>query len=233
MKKIDLWFRFILNIIHSLNVMFSSIIYKKIFGSSEKPVWWAHSWWAPHFLWLSGVKLEVEGLDNVDFNKPHFFVSNHQSFIDIPSVFMALPVRLYFVAKKEISKYPIVGVYMKTVEMIFLDRSNAARAAESLVQAGELIRSGKSVIAFPEGTRTKNGEIGEFKKRSFLIAKEAGVPIVPLKIEGAFNVWPPHTSVPSKGVVKVKIGKPVDVSSLTKENVVPFTKQIRQTVIDL
>lgn len=213
--------------------MVTAIIYIKLRKNSKTPVWWAHTKWAPGFLWLSGIKLRIEGLENVDFSKTHFFVSNHQSFIDIPVIFAALPTRLHFVAKKEIRKIPIVGLYMASTGMLFLDRTNPQKALESLKEAGKLIKKGKSVITFPEGTRSPENQIGTFKKGSFFIAKEAGVPIVPIKIEGASKVWPARTSVPNKGKITIKIGRPITPIGNTNKEFIAFAASVRQAVLDL
>lgn len=208
----------------------SAIVYRLFSGSPKTPVWWAHSWWAPGTLWLAGVKLEVEGLEQIDFSKPYVFVSNHQSFIDIPCVVKALPTRLHFVGKKELKKFPFIGQYMVAMGMIFIDRSNVNRAIESLKQAGKLVKNGKSVIAFPEGTRTKDGSVGPFKKGTFLLAAEAGVQIVPIRIEGARKVWPAERVYISPGKIRVSIGKPIDTMGVDKQNVADFCKSVQATI---
>ena len=99
-------------------------------------------YWGPKMLNLAGAQLQIEGLDRVDFNHPHIFIMNHQSLIDIPAAFTALPVPLCFVAKKELERIPIFGRAMKRVGMIFVDRRNPERAIESLRTGGALIRTG-------------------------------------------------------------------------------------------
>lgn len=225
--------RFILIAIYSIFAITSAIIYRIISGSPKTPVWWAHSWWGPGTLKLAGVKLKVEGLENVDFSKPYVFVANHQSFIDIPCVFTALPTRLHFVAKEELKKFPFLGQYMTAMGMIFINRTSISKALESLKQAGELIKAGKSVIAFPEGTRTKTGEIGLFKKGPILLAAQAGVTIVPIKIDGARDVWPQEKVRLTPGTITIKCGSPIDTKEITKENAAHYCKTIQGIVASL
>lgn len=208
----------------------SAIIYRIFSGSPKTPVWWAHSWWSPGVLWLAGVKLKVEGLEKVDFSKPYVFVSNHQSFMDIACVIAALPTRLHFVAKQELKKFPFIGQYMVAMGMIFIDRKNINKAVESLQKAGKLVKAGKSVIAFPEGTRTKDGTIGVFKKGPFLLAAEAGVQIIPIRIEGARKVWPAERVYLTPGEITVTIGKPIDTLGVDKKNVGDFCKSVQATI---
>ena len=225
--------RFILIAFYSVFAITLAIIYRIISGSPKTPVWWAHSWWGPGTLKLAGVKLKVEGLENVDFSKPYVFVANHQSFIDIPCVFTALPTRLHFVAKEELKKFPFLGQYMTAMGMIFINRTSISKALESLKQAGELIKAGKSVIAFPEGTRTKTGEIGQFKKGPILLAAQAEVNIIPIKIEGARDVWPQEKVRLTPGSITIKCGSPIDTKEITKENAASFCKKIQCIVASL
>lgn len=225
--------RFIFIALYFVFATTSAIIYRIISGSPKKPVWWAHSWWGPGTLKLAGVKLKVEGLENVDFTKPYVFVCNHQSFIDIPCVFTALPTRLHFVAKEELKKFPFLGQYMTAMGMIFINRTSVNKAIESLKQAGKLIKAGKSVIAFPEGTRTKNGAIGPFKKGPILLAAQAGVNIVPIKIEGAREVWPQEKVKLTPGIIHIKVGAPIDTSEINKDNAAHYCKSIQAIVTNL
>ena len=225
--------RFTLIALFSIFAITLAIIYRLISGSPKTPVWWAHSWWGPGTLKIAGVKLQVEGLENVDFSKPYVFVCNHQSFIDIPCVFTALPTRLHFVAKEELKKFPFLGQYMTAMGMIFINRTSISKALESLKKAGELIKKGKNVIAFPEGTRTKTGEIGSFKKGPILLAAQAGVKIIPIKIDGARSVWPQEKVKLTPGIITIKIGHPIDTKEINKENAAHYCKTIQAAVVNL
>lgn len=224
--------RFLFISLTTIVAITAAMIYRLFSGSSKGPVRWAHTWWAPWVLWFAGIKIKVEGLENFDPKKYYVFISNHQSYIDIPVAFAALPTNLHFVAKSELKKFPFIGQYMMLMGMIFIERKSS-KAIESLQKAGELIRNGKSVFTFPEGTRTSNGEIGAFKKGTFLLAAASGVEIVPIKIEGARAVWPKERVHLTPGIITLKVGKPVPSTHITKENVGEVCKEMRALVAAL
>ncbi|MCP4521095.1 MAG: 1-acyl-sn-glycerol-3-phosphate acyltransferase [Cytophagales bacterium] len=193
----------------------------------------ARTFWSPVILFFSGVEFEIKGLDRVDFSKPHVFVANHQSFIDIVCIFKAIPVNLYFVAKKELKRMPFVGWYLAAMKMIFIDRSNRIKSAESLKKASMLIRNGKNVIIFPEGTRSVDGEIGMFRKGAFLMAKEAEVSVVPMYLEGPKDVWEANTWKIRKGKIRLVIGEPISHTDFSKDEIVSFANTTREKVLAL
>ena len=167
----------------------------------------ARTMWSPGILWICGARLEVSGIDNIDRSCSYIFVSNHLSFLDIPILFRVIPVNLYFVAKEEIKKMPFVGWYMWATGMIFIDRANRDKAFQSLKRAGKLIRNGKNVIMFPEGTRSKDGEISQFKKGPFVLASESDLPVIPIALSGPEKIVPANAWTVNPGPVKVEIGK--------------------------
>lgn len=171
----------------------------------------ARWFWSPVILWICGVKLKKTYLNN-SFKtvNPSIIVANHSSFIDIAILFRTIPFNVHFVAKKELQKMPFVGWYVILTGMIFIDRSNRAKAYDSLKKAGKLIRKGKSIITFPEGTRSQNGEIKLFKQGSFQLALEAKVPIIPVRIKNAHNVWPANNLKIQPGEIEVIYGTPVN-----------------------
>lgn len=165
--------------------------------------------WGPGVLWLAGAKFEVAPLPDIDWNRPYIFVMNHQSMLDIAAGFTAAPVKLRFVAKESIRWMPFVGWYMWMTGMIFVDRSNKRRALQSLAKAGKRIRAGSNIIMFPEGTRSKDGKILPFKKGPFVLATEAGVPLLPVAVHGTASVMPRTGMRLRRGTVRVAIGQPV------------------------
>jgi len=138
--------------------------------------------WAPFLVVGSGARLRVSGRDGVDFDRPHVFVANHRSMLDIVIVLRALPTPLWFVAKQELRDVPIMGWFGRAVGMIFVDRARRERAIRALGAGVGLLRAGKSVLAFPEGTRSRDVALLPLKKGPFVLAIEAGVPIVPVAI---------------------------------------------------
>ena len=195
--------------------------------------------WGPRMLTIANSSLSVEGQERVDFSQPHIFVMNHQSLIDIPVSFVALPVPLCFVAKAELSKIPFFGRAMRSLGMIFVDRSNPQRAHESLKSGGALIRAGVNIMAYPEGTRSKDGVIKPFKRGVFQLALEAKVPIVPMAIDGALTVLNPKGTEVQPGHIRVRIGQPIEVRDSQRspeEDEVELQKlrsEVREAVIKL
>ncbi|MCP3101943.1 1-acyl-sn-glycerol-3-phosphate acyltransferase [Myxococcus sp. K15C18031901] len=175
----------------------------------------ARRFWAPMHWRINGSRMEVEPLPDIDWSRPHIFLMNHQSALDIPCAFAALPVNLRFVAKHVLRYVPFLGQYMSMTGMIFVDRSRHSAALASLRQAGGRIREGASILAFPEGTRSEDGRLQSFKKGPFMLALEAQVPIVPVAIEGSGRMLPVGSLLFYRGLIRVKVGQPIDTKGLT------------------
>lgn len=139
---------------------------------------------SPVILAISMVRVKAKGLENV-LNEPAIYAANHASQLDIPIMCTRVNRPLFFIAKIELKKVPILSQYIKVVGMILVDRKNRERAMASMRNAIQDIQGGKSIAAFPEGTRTKTGELLPFKKGIFTIAKEGRIPIVPIAIVGS------------------------------------------------
>ena len=189
--------------------------------------------WGPGMMLLTGTRHRVVGKEHLNLKQPSIYVANHVSFLDIPAIAQAVNTPLYFVAKKELKKMPIVGWFIWAVGMIFIDRSNREKAYASLTKAGELVRGGKDVITFPEGTRSKDATLRQFRKGSFHLAREAGVPIVPIYVHGTDRIWPTGTFRIRPGKLTVYIGEaipPEDYEGLSLEE---MAKAARERVLAL
>jgi 1-acyl-sn-glycerol-3-phosphate acyltransferase len=171
--------------------------------------------WAPGlFVW--GGRCEVVGRERVDFSRAHLFVANHQSWIDIPVLFAALPVPLLFMAKRELARVPFLGWYIRAMGMVFVERNARTAGAASVGHAAERLGRGWSVLSFPEGTRSRDGRVHPFKSGGFAAAIEAGVPVVPVAIEGAGRIIPPGGFRVRPGHVRVIIGEPLATAGLDR-----------------
>lgn len=201
--------------------------------SSEAPLWLAKHVWAPPLVWASRGRLEVVPGAQLDPRGPYIFLMNHQSMLDIALAFAVAPVHLRFIAKKVLKSIPFLGWYMWRTKMIFVDRGNRTQALASLRQAGERIRAGASILAYPEGTRSDDGHILPFKKGPFVVAIEAGVPIVPLVVEGSNKVVPRGSPRMFPGDIKIKIGEPIPTAGLTQDQIEPLMRKVRDAVIDI
>ncbi|MEG2769629.1 MAG: lysophospholipid acyltransferase family protein, partial [Oscillospiraceae bacterium] len=137
--------------------------------------------WANSLLKLAGVKVTVHGSENLP-SVPCVFVANHESYYDIPIMLTTLGKPFGLMAKKEIMKLPLIRTWMKNLGCVFVDRKDPRAAMQSLNEAEAFVKMGRSMVIFPEGTRAKDGVIGEFKSGSFRIATKAKVPLVPVRI---------------------------------------------------
>jgi 1-acyl-sn-glycerol-3-phosphate acyltransferase len=174
-------------------------------------VWVGRRIWGPFLIWASRAKLVVQGGENVDPSRPTIYVSNHQSALDIPVAFVALPVNFRFVAKKSLGYVPVLGWYLMAGKHLLVERGSWISALHTLEKAAEQIRKGTSILIFPEGTRSPDGRLLPFKKGPFALALKAGVAICPVTIEGTARILPKKSwKVRTGEEIRVKIGAPID-----------------------
>jgi 1-acyl-sn-glycerol-3-phosphate acyltransferase len=192
--------------------------------------------WAVTLMWARGILKSVGVKTDVTYEAPLpdgpcIFVCNHQSTIDILALFDVIPRRFVFVAKKQVFSYPFIGWHISAAGYIKVDRSNRESAIKSLDVAGERIRNGVSVTVFPEGTRSKDGSILPFKKGPFILALKAGVPIVPVAIEGALNVSPKIGMEVTPNTVRIAFGKAYETKGLTEADRDALIRSVRTSII--
>ncbi len=177
---------------------------------------WAGRLMSKSMLWASGTPVTVIGLENIDRKNPQVVACNHQSMHDVWTVAANMPVRNHFVAKKEIRRIPIFGRASVAAGHVFIDRGNHIAAVESLKVAGRRIREENSTaVVFPEGTRSLTGDLQRFKKGPFIMAIEAGVPIVPTVIDGTFDILPKRGFRLHPQPITIQFGKPVQTRRFT------------------
>jgi 1-acyl-sn-glycerol-3-phosphate acyltransferase len=193
----------------------------------------ARRFWAPLHWRITGSRLTVEPLPDIDWGRPYVFLMNHQSALDIPCAFAALPVNLRFVAKHVLRYVPFLGQYMALTGMIFVNRSRHEEAVRSMALAGERIREGASILAFPEGTRSRDGTLLPFKKGPFVLALEAQVPIVPVAIEGSRQVLPPDSLSLRRHDIRVKVGRPIETKGRTLAERDALMREVREALLQL
>lgn len=164
-------------------------------------------------LLIAGVKVETEGTELLDPNAEYIFISNHQSYFDIPVLMKAIPNNVRFIYRKDITKIPILGWGMYLGGYIPINRDNVREAMKSLKESVKKIKKGISVVIFPEGTRSYNGKLGDFKRGMFVLADEAKVPLVPTSVIGSINIMPRNKFQIKSGNVKVVFEKPVEYTA--------------------
>ena len=188
--------------------------------------------WARSILAVSRIKVTVKGLSNIDSIKSCIYMPNHQSNFDIPVLLGHLNVQFRWLAKVELFKIPIFGYAMKRAGYISIDRSNRKSAFKSLKRAAKIIREGVSVLIFPEGTRNKESNIGQFKKGGFVLAVDSGVPIVPVIIHGTRAIMPTKKLLIRPKDVILEIKKPIETRDYTRKTKEDLMEKVRQTISD-
>jgi len=187
--------------------------------------------WAKSLLLVTCVKVRTRGLSNIDPGRSCIYMSNHQSNYDIPVLLGCLIVQFRWLAKAELFKIPLFGRSMRGAGYISIDRTNRKSAFRSLKRAAEIIRDGTSVLIFPEGTRSEYGKIKEFKKGGFVMAVDAGVPIVPVIIHGTLPIMQKHRLVIRPGQVSLDVLDPIETSGYTRKTKDDLIEKIRNILI--
>jgi len=178
------------------------------------------------------VTLTVKGLAGIDRKAGYVFVANHQSHFDIPVLFAGIGMALSFIAKKELLSIPIFGWGVASIGCIGLDRKNPRKARASITCAVNLLKKDTlSLVLFPEGTRSTSGEVGEFKRGSFTLALEAGVPVVPVAIRGTMDIHRKASHEIRPGAVTITIGAPIPAEEIQKLGKEELSATIRRTII--
>ncbi|MCI0715230.1 MAG: 1-acyl-sn-glycerol-3-phosphate acyltransferase [Chlorobi bacterium] len=165
--------------------------------------------WTNIVLFIYGIKVNVYGAENIDPSKGKIYIANHSSYLDIFVQLAKLPDNVRMIYKREINKVPILGWAMLAVGFIPIDRENIRSAMKSLDRASEKVKKGLSVVIYPEGTRTKDGDVGEFKRGMFYLADKSQADIIPVSMSGTFELMPSGSLKVKPGNVNVVIGKPV------------------------
>jgi 1-acyl-sn-glycerol-3-phosphate acyltransferase len=189
--------------------------------------------WARGLTRFWGVEIEVLGSENMDPGTSYVVMSNHLSYVDIVALFLALPTIPGFLAKRELMRVPFLSQALRSGGHVLIDRGMRVNAAQALSQAAAQVKAGKTVLIFPEGTRGESDTIGAFKKGGFYLAKEAGVPILPVGLRGCRDVFPKGSLLVRPGKVQVHIGvaiPPDEVGRRVANEMIPL---VRSKIMEL
>ena len=180
---------------------------------------------------ILGIQIHVYGLENIDRNETYVFMSNHLSFLDGPLLFMVIPRNIRFILKKEIFRIPIVGLGMKHVEFVPVDRKGIRSGKESIEKATRLIREkGYSFAIFPEGTRSRDGKMQAFKRGGFFMAVNSQKPIVPISIEGTFDLMPKGHFYIRKGKIRIQFHRPISTGGMDTDLLEKVSQSVRDVI---
>jgi 1-acyl-sn-glycerol-3-phosphate acyltransferase len=183
--------------------------------------------WAKSSLALCGVRVSVRGLEKLARGRNYVYVSNHASMFDIPAVLAAIPDEVRIVYKRELHWVPVFGWGLWMGAYIAVDRSSGAGARRSLDAAAEKIRTGASVLLYAEGTRTPDGRLQPFKRGAFHLAVKAGVPVVPLTINGSYPLLPKGSAVVQPGRVELVLEDPIPIAGHDRTEEVRLMNAVR------
>lgn len=187
-------------------------------GDHDGKYWWRAvvQPWAKNLIRAGGVsKVEYLGDRAALEGFRGVIMSNHESHFDPPALILASDTPLRFMAKESLSRFPVFGSAMRAMGMLFVDRSNKTKAWASIRAAAETLAEGKAVLVFPEGTRSKDGELLPFKRGGFVLALESGLPILPIGIAGTGKVLPPGWVVRDTGAAVLAVGEPIPTEGKT------------------
>ena len=165
--------------------------------------------WAKSLVNLTGTKINIIGEENLPKNETVVFVSNHQSNFDIPILLGFLNHPKAFIAKIEMANFPIVSTWMKYMNCVFMDRKDIRQSLHSINQGVEYLKKGYSMVIFPEGTRSMDGQLGDFKPGGLKLASKSGVTIIPITINGSKNIMSKNSFIIKPANVNVIISPPV------------------------
>jgi 1-acyl-sn-glycerol-3-phosphate acyltransferase len=184
--------------------------------------------WSRLILKTTGVTVRVDGLERLDPTRSYVFAANHQSIYDIPIVFASLPFQLRIIAKESLGKIPFLGWHLQRTGHVLVDRSKAG--AGTVRKLAKLVAAGHSLIVFPEGTRSPDGVVARFKGGSFVIACDAGLPVVPLTITGSRHVMLKGALTVKPGAVSLVVHDPIETADIPREEVREFASAVHDVV---
>ncbi len=186
-----------------------TVILGTLLGAGRSVGYYIPKVWAKLFCILSLVKVEVRGGQGLGKGQSYVFVANHQGAYDIFAIYGYLGHNFRWMMKKSLSKIPLVGFTCKLSGHIFVDNSSPRAVKETMEHAEKQLAGGMSVVVFPEGSRTLNGHLQRFKRGAYLLATEFNLPVVPITIDGAYDVLPRTAKLPHWGKIVMTVHKPI------------------------
>lgn len=188
--------------------------------------------WARRVIWSTGSKVIIHGQENVPKDKGVVFIANHQSYLDIPVMIGYIEKPKGFIAKIELLKIPILSMWIKHLGGVYIVRNNPKQSLKAINEGAEKIKKGDSMVIFPEGTRSADGKLGEFKPGSLKLAIKSGAPIVPVVIKGTVNVMPKKKFAVKPSQIEVYVLPPIIQDKAAKIDTNDLTEKIRNAIME-
>lgn len=226
------WWRTVFYLIPAISV-YTIVLGTLSIGSSlfDRRGFFAHGCarlWAHLILRTTGVTVRASGVERLDPARNYVLASNHQSIYDIPVLFDTIPLQLRIVAKASLGRFPFLGWHLRRTGHLLVQRDNPG--AGVFKRMARLIGDGVSLIVFPEGTRSRDGRVARFKGGAFLIAIDAGLPIVPVSVSGSRHVMQKGRLMTRPGTVRVVVHEPIPAGGLTREDARALADRVRAVV---
>lgn len=223
----------VIAIVSTVFISLCALVIVRILGRGDEATQPLARGWARLNLFAAGVRVEKEGGDSLDPSAPYIFAGNHASQYDIFVLQGYLGHSFRWMAKKELFQVLLWGPAMRAAGYIPIDRSHGREALKSLGEAARRIAGGTSVVIFPEGTRTRDGSLGEFKAGGMQLAIKAGVPIVPVALRGTYAILPKGRFFVRPGRVRVAVGRPVPVKGMKQKDKHDLAGRVRAEIVEL
>ena len=189
--------------------------------------------WSWLILRTISVPVAVRGLDKIDTSRPHVFAVNHASAMDIPVLYVYLPFQFRIVAKKELFRYPFMGWHLKRSGQVCVDQQNPAKSIGDIKSAVKTLKSGMSLVIFPEGGRTPSGQVRSFLPGAFFLAVKAQVDIVPMALVGTYELLPMNTFHIKPRPVEMLVGEPIPTAGTSLRDMETVSQKVKKAVEDL
>ncbi len=183
--------------------------------------------WSRKLLKLSGNQITVVGQENIPKDQAVLFVGNHQSNFDIPILLGHIDKPKAFIAKIELEKFPLINTWMTLIECVFMDRDNLRQSAKAIMKGIKNLKSGYSMVVFPEGTRSEDGQLLEFKPGALKLATKSGVLIIPVTINGSKDIMTKGSKIIRPAKVEVIIAPPVEMTDEWKQDTFALTEHVK------
>lgn len=226
----------LLNYLHSLVAIPLIYLYTIIMGSLSLTLslydpegrrqHWCARLWCRMIAATAGARVRVHGAERIEPGASYVFLSSHQSYMDIPAMLGYLPAQLRIAAKKSLFRIPFMGWHLTRAGHIPIDRSSTHNAVASMQRAASYVRGGICAFVFPEGTRSRDGRLHNFKKGGFKLAMQAGVPIIPVTIIGSRQILPPDSIIFRPGTIDMYVDAPIPTTGLTEEDLEPLMQTV-------
>lgn len=227
----------LINYLHSLVAIPLIYLYTIVMGSISLTLslhdpggrrqHWCARMWCRMIARTVGARVRVYGVEHIKPETSYVFLSTHQSYMDIPAMLGYLPAQLRIAAKKVLFRIPFMGWHLWRAGHIPIDRSSTQNAIKSMQRAADYLQQGICAFIFPEGTRSRDGRLHDFKKGGFKLALQAQVPIIPITIIGTRRILPPDSIIFRPGPVEMYVDEPIPTAGLTDDDIEMLMQRVR------